>query len=101
MEEEGSVKAQSIAGFKWNIIGHAFAKGVQFALGLLIARMLMPEDYGVIGMLAIFMAIAQAFVDSGFGNALTRKIDRTETDCSTAFFFLWPLILQPFTGCLS
>ena len=38
-------------------------------------------------MLAIFMAIAQVFVDSGFGNALIRKIDRTETDCATAFYF--------------
>ena len=49
--------------------------------------MLIPEDYGVIAMLAIFMAIAQSFVDCGFGNALIRKIDRTEVDCSTVFYF--------------
>ena len=85
--KEGCIKEQSIAGFKWNAIGQASAKGVSFALGLLIARMLIPEDYGIIGMLAIFMAIAQVFVDSGFGNALIRKIDRTETDCATAFYF--------------
>lgn len=84
---EGRIKEQSIAGFKWNAIGQMTAKVVNFALGLFIARKLMPEDYGVIGMLAIFMAIAQAFVESGFGNALIRKIDRTETDCSTAFYF--------------
>lgn len=83
----GSVRDQSVAGFKWNAIGQVSAKAVHFALGLLIARMLMPEDYGVIGMLAIFVAIAQAFVDSGFGNALIRKADRTETDCATAFYF--------------
>lgn len=83
----GSVKEQSVVGFKWNAIGQVSAKAVNFALGLMIARMLMPEDYGVIGMLAIFVAIAQAFVESGFGNALIRKPDRTETDCATAFYF--------------
>lgn len=56
-------------------------------LGLVIARLLDPADYGVIGMLAIFMAIARSFVNSGFGNALIRKKDRTEVDCSTAFYF--------------
>lgn len=74
-------------GVKWNALGHFFTHGVNFVLGLLIARMLMPEDYGVIGMLAIFTAIANAFVDSGFSNALIRKPDRTEIDCSTAFYF--------------
>lgn len=83
----GNVRDQSVAGIKWNAIGQVSAKVVQFALGLLIARMLMPEDYGVIGMLAIFVSVAQAFVDSGFGNALIRKTDRTETDCATAFYF--------------
>ncbi len=83
----GSVSDQMVAGFKWNAIGQVSAKAVNFALGLMIARMLMPEDYGVIGMLAIFVSIAQAFVDSGFGNALIRKADRTDTDCATAFYF--------------
>lgn len=82
-----SVREQSITGFKWNAIGQMTAKVVNFVLGLLIARLLMPDDYGVIGMLAIFLAIAQAFVDSGFGKALIWKSDRTETDCSTAFYF--------------
>ena len=60
-----SIKEQSLTGVKWNALGHFFTHGVNFVLGLLIARMLMPEDYGVIGMLAIFTAIANAFVDSG------------------------------------
>jgi O-antigen/teichoic acid export membrane protein len=52
-----------------------------------MARLLDPSDYGVIGMLAIFLAIAQVFIDSGFSNALIRKQDRTETDFSTVFYF--------------
>lgn len=76
-----------MSGFQWNVIGTFSTYAVRFVLGIIIARLLMPEDYGVIGMLAIFMAIAKSFVDSGFGNALIRKVDRTETDCSTAFYF--------------
>jgi O-antigen/teichoic acid export membrane protein len=52
-----------------------------------MARLLEPSDYGVIGMLAIFLAISQTFIDSGFSNALIRKQDRTETDFSTVFYF--------------
>ena len=82
-----SIKEPSLSGFKWNVFGNCTTHGINFLLELLIARMLMPEDYGVIGMLAIFLALAQSFVDSGFSNALIRKPDRTEMDCSTAFYF--------------
>lgn len=82
-----SIKEQSLSGVKWNALGLFARKSVNFILGLIIARLLMPDDYGVIAMLGVFMAIAQAFVDCGFGNALIRKIDRTEVDCSTAFYF--------------
>ena len=47
----------------------------------------MPEDYGVVAMLGIFMAVSQTFIDSGFGAALIRKVDRTEEDFSTVFYF--------------
>lgn len=83
----GSIKEQTISGFKWNALGQFSTYAIQFVLGIVIARLLDPADYGVIGMLAIFMAIAQAFVNGGFGNALIRKNDRTEVDCSTAFYF--------------
>ena len=81
-----SIKEQSLSGFKWNTIGQYAPYAVQFVIGLTIARLLEPENYGVIGMLSIFMAIAQSFVDSGFGNALIRKNNRTEVDCSTVFY---------------
>jgi O-antigen/teichoic acid export membrane protein len=81
------IKDDTISGIKWSAIGRFSVQGVNFLLGLLMARLLTPEDYGTIGMLGIFMAIAGTFVDSGFSNALIRKIDRTETDFSTAFYF--------------
>lgn len=82
-----SVKDQTLQGFKWNLLGQFSTYAIQFVIGVIVARLLMPEDYGVIGMIAIFMAIAQSLVNSGFGNALIRKIDRTEADCSTVFYF--------------
>ena len=83
----GSIKEQTLSGLKWNTIGQFSTYAIHFVLGIIIARQLTPSDYGVIGMLAIFMAVAQSFVNSGFGNALIRKNDRTEVDCSTAFYF--------------
>jgi O-antigen/teichoic acid export membrane protein len=52
-----------------------------------MARILTPDDYGLVGMLAIFIAIAQSLIDSGFSQALIRKQDRTEIDNSTVFYF--------------
>ena len=83
----GSIKEQTISGFKWNAFGQFSTYVIQFVLSIIMARLLNPADYGVIGMLAIFMAVAQSFISSGFGNALIRKMDRTEVDCSTAFYF--------------
>lgn len=81
------IKEQTLSGFKWNALGQFLPYAIQLIISLIIARQLEPEDYGVIGMLAIFMALAQAFVDSGFGNGLIRKIDRTDIDSSTVFYF--------------
>ena len=54
---------------------------------IIMARLLTPEDYGLIGMLTIFSAVAQSLIDSGFSQALIRKQDRTEIDNSTVFYF--------------
>ena len=81
------IKEQTISGIKWSAIERFSVQGVQFLLGLMIARLLSPSDYGIIGMLGIFFAISQTFIDSGFSNALIRKIDRTDVDFSTVFYF--------------
>ena len=54
---------------------------------IIMARLLTPKDYGLIGMLAIFLAVAQSLIDSGFSQALIRKQDRTDVDNSTVFYF--------------
>lgn len=83
----GSVKQDTIKGSKWAAVEKIFSQGIQFVIGIILARLLSPSDFGVVGMLTIFIVISQTFVDSGFSNALIRKIDRTDTDYSTAFYF--------------
>lgn len=82
-----SVKQQATKSVLWSAIERFSVQGIQFLLSIIIARLLLPTDYGLIAMLSIFMAIAQTFIDSGFANALIQKKNRTETDYSTAFFF--------------
>lgn len=82
-----SVKQETLSGVKWNAIERFSVQGVQFLLGLVMARLLTPEDFGAIAMLSIFIAISTTFIDSGFANALIRKIDRTDVDYSTVFYF--------------
>jgi len=73
--------------FLWSAIERFSVQAVQFIFQIILARLLSPSDYGLIAMLAIFMAIAQAFIDSGFTNALIKKLDRTDKDFSTVFYF--------------
>lgn len=82
-----SVKEDTIKSVKWTAIEKISVQGIQFLLGLIMARLLTPEDYGTVGMLAIFIAVSQTFIDSGFSSALIRKNDRTEEDFCTVFYF--------------
>lgn len=82
-----SLKEKSVNAVLWNAIERFSVQGVNFVISLVIARLVSPEDFGAIAMLAIFLGIANTFVDGGFANALVRKLDRTEVDNSTAFHF--------------
>lgn len=82
-----SLKQKTFKGVIWSAVERFSTQGVQFLFGILLARLLTPNDYGMIAMLTIFMAVSQTFIDSGFGNALIRKPDRTESDKATVFFF--------------
>lgn len=82
-----NIKKKSMKGMAWTGVSRLLKQVIQFSIGILLARQLMPEDYGIIGMLAIFIAIAETFLDSGFASALIQKKDRTEVDYSTVFFF--------------
>lgn len=76
---------QTINSFLWGFVERFSTQITQFLLGVILARILSPEDFGIYGLLAVFIAVGQTFVDSGFSNALVRKLDRTEIDNSTTF----------------
>ena len=82
-----SLKHQAVKGVVWSAVERFSVQGVQFILGIIIARLVSPSEYGLIAMLGIFLAVAQTFIDSGFSNALIQKKDRTDIDYSTAFYF--------------
>lgn len=82
-----SLKSKAVSGVIWTSIERFGTYFIQLIIGIVIARMLSPDDFGIIGMTAIFMAIANTLLDSGFGNALIQNRERNETDYSTAFYF--------------
>lgn len=82
-----SLKSKTISGILWSAIERFSLQGVQFIINIIMARLLLPSDYGMIGMLAVFLQISQTFIDGGFANALIQRKDRTEKDFSTVFYF--------------
>ena len=82
-----NLKQKAVSGMLWTAIQKYSTMGVNFISGIILARLLMPEDYGAIGMLAIFMSLAEVFIDAGFGSALIQKKKPTQTDYSTVFYF--------------
>lgn len=84
---EPNLRQKTTNGLLWSSVERFSNQGVQFLFSIVLARLLTPEDYGIVAMVVIFFAIAQTFVDSGFSNAIVRKKDRTEADLSTCFYF--------------
>lgn len=86
MSEE-NLKTQAKKAVYWSTFANVSNQCMAFAIGIILARLLSPEDFGVIALPTIFLAVAQCFIDSGFGSALVRKPELKEEDLSTAFYF--------------
>jgi O-antigen/teichoic acid export membrane protein len=82
-----SLQDKTYRGAFWSAVDAGGGRLVQFVIGVILARLLLPEQFGLIGMLAIFMAIAQSFLTSGFGMALIQKKEVTSVDASSVFYF--------------
>ena len=82
-----SLKQKSIDGVVWTLIEKFGIQIIKVVLGVILARLLTPADYGLIGMITVFFAIAMVFIDSGFGMAYIQKQNTSETDASTIFYF--------------
>lgn len=81
MQQE-SLKKRTIKGTMWSAADAFLGQGVTFLVGLILARLLSPDEYGLIGICLIFTTVLNGVVDSGFSNALIRKNNVTDKDVS-------------------
>lgn len=81
-----SIKKRFVSGVIWESFGRFSALGIQFFVTILIARVLTPTEFGVIGLLTVFIALGQIFLNSGFSQALIQKKDATQLDLSSIYF---------------
>lgn len=81
-----SLRDRTIKGVGWSFVGNAISYGITFIVGIVLARLLTPDEYGLIGIVTVLITVFNALVDSGFSSALIRKTDAAEEDYNTAFF---------------
>lgn len=82
-----NLKQKAVSGMVWTALQRYSTMAIKFISGIILARLLTPYDYGCIGMLAVFMVLAEAFIDGGFGSALIQKKRPTQEDYSTIFYW--------------
>ena len=82
-----NLKSKTLHALFWSFLERSGQQGIQFIISIILARLLLPEEFGLIAMLAIFMAVAQSFINSGFGQALIQKQDVTHIDECSIFYF--------------
>ena len=83
----GSLRHKAIHGVGWSFIDNIASSGITFLVGLVLARLLTPEEYGIMAMIAIFIAVSNSIIDSGFSSALIRKTRIERIDYNTVFYF--------------
>jgi len=81
------LKQKTINGMVWSVSERISLQVMHMLVSIILARLLGPSEFGLLGMLAIFTSIAQSVLDSGFGSALIQKKDATQTDSSSIFYF--------------
>jgi teichuronic acid exporter len=82
-----SLTEKTASGVIWSLLGGVIGLVLNFGIGLILARILEPKEFGILGMITIFISISEMIVNSGFNQALIRKNDCTEIDYSTVFNF--------------
>lgn len=80
-----TLKERTVKGVGWSAMDSLLGQGVTFLVGLVLARLLSPAEYGTLGLITIFITILNSFVDSGFSTAVLRKKDATNEDYNTMF----------------
>ena len=101
--KSGKLKDKVLSGLVWTFGERILAQGVSFILSLVLARLLMPQEYGKVAIILVFINIAEVFVSSGFGEALIQKKNTTELDYSTVFYcsFIVSIVISALLFCFS
>jgi len=81
-----SLKSTAIKSFNWTVLEMVFSQGAIFLTGIILARILTPKDFGVIGIMTVFIAVSNSIVEGGFSSALIRKKDTNDIDYTTVFY---------------
>lgn len=81
------LKERVLSGLLWRGLERVGTQGIQFVIAIVIARQLMPKDFGTVALISVFIALAAVFVESGFGAALIQKRDATDLDFCSIFYF--------------
>lgn len=84
---DSSLKSKATKGIIWSAVDKFAVQIGQFVVSVVLARILIPEDFGLLGMLTIFIALSQTFIESGLGIGLIQRQDRADIDFSTLFVF--------------
>lgn len=87
MSESGSLQHKTISALFYSFGGFLANSGVQFGIMIILARLVSPAEFGILGMVTIFTAISQIFIDSGMTQALIREKNVTQEDYSTVFYY--------------
>lgn len=82
-----NMRGSIISGLVWKFAERIGAQGIGFIVSIVLARLLSPQDYGLISLITIFLAVSTVFIQSGFGTALIQKKDADNIDFSTVFYF--------------
>lgn len=80
-----NIKSKTVSGVGWSFAESILGQGVTFLVGIVLARLLSPDEYGLIGIITIFVTVLDSIVDAGFSNALIRKKEVSNSDYNTMF----------------
>ena len=97
-KENNSLKAKILSGVIWKFGERVSAQAVNFIVSIILARLLLPEDYGIIALVTVFITICNKIVVSGFATSLIQKKDADNLDFSTVFYFSLAVAVVLYTG---
>lgn len=87
-DKDGHIDRKTVKfSFIWTAIETYSGQGIQFLIGIVLARLLMPADYGAVGMITVFLSLSTAIISAGFPTALLKKQDCCHIDYCTVFYF--------------